>query len=350
MNKNFRYNLVPQMKVYDSLGYEWLPFIMFNQTANFRSKEINTDNKGFRFNSYHQNFPKSIFEQKKDKQNVIILGSSYSFGVGSTSDVNTVVGNLEQINNNYNYFNLSGRAHVGLQEIISLLLNINEIQNVKRIIVLSGINDIHLSKFQDTTYPDLIYFKSLFESKMEESQLSYGKKIFKRMFDLFSSREISYEALKQINRSNLINFLSSSKFRKEKLNTKVRENISIEQKINRNIRLYKLLKDYYKCEIDFYFQPVNNWCKDRSIQEYQLQEYSNKYFSRINQHIDKTYNIDNYKKFTSLFHNLINKNGINFYDLNDHFRKNSSKKDWLFVDRVHCNDKGYKLAAELINK
>ena len=32
--------LVPQMKTYDDLGYEWLPFLMFNQSFNFRSKKL----------------------------------------------------------------------------------------------------------------------------------------------------------------------------------------------------------------------------------------------------------------------------------------------------------------------
>ena len=50
MDKNFRHQLIPQMKVYDNMGFEWLPFIMFTQPPNFRSKVVNTDDKGFRFN------------------------------------------------------------------------------------------------------------------------------------------------------------------------------------------------------------------------------------------------------------------------------------------------------------
>ena len=46
-----------------------------------------------------------------------------------------------------------------------------------------------------------------------------------------------------------------------------------------------------------------------------------------------------------------NENNINFFfDINEYFRKNTSEKDWMFVDMVHCNDKGYKLVAEFINK
>ena len=33
-------------ETYDRIGYTWMPFIMFNQTPNFRSDVLNTDNRG----------------------------------------------------------------------------------------------------------------------------------------------------------------------------------------------------------------------------------------------------------------------------------------------------------------
>ena len=349
MDKNFRYKLVPQMKAYDDLGYEWLPFLMFNQSFNFRSKEINTDNRGFRFNSKFENYPKSIFETNNDKKNVIILGSSFGFGVGSTQDSNSISGNLEKKNNDINYLNLSGRAHVGIQEIISLFLNIDEIKNVKKIIILSGVNDLHISSFQNITYPDLFYFKSLFLKQMEKTQFPLKKKIFKNLFNLFSSKNLNYQALKKININNLLRFISSSKFRNEIIDTQ-KETISFEKKINRNMKLYKLLGNHYNCEVCFYFQPVNSWCKDQSTQEKQLYEFSNKYFIKTNKHLDKVYSLTNYEKYKNLYFESANENNINFFDINEYFRKNTSEKDWMFVDMVHCNDKGYKLVAEFINK
>jgi len=46
MNKNLRYEILPQMRIYDQIGYRWMPFIMFSQAPNFRSDVLNTDNKG----------------------------------------------------------------------------------------------------------------------------------------------------------------------------------------------------------------------------------------------------------------------------------------------------------------
>ena len=349
MDKNFRYKIVPQMKTYDDLGYRWLPFLMFNQTANFRSDILNTDNRGYRYSSNYNSYPQSIFQKDNDKQNIIILGGSYGFGVGSTKDENTAAGYLEKFDKNYNYLNLSSRAHVGFQEILSLLLNINEINNLKKIVIISGLNDIHLSKYFDKTFPDSFYFKSLFLEKMEESQLPFKKKVFQKIFNLFSTNTINIETIKKISKKNFLSFLFSKKFR-EKLMIDKTEAIPFEQKLDRNIKLYKLLGDYFKCEVNFYLQPVNNWCKDRSPQEEQIQEFSKKYSKKRNHHLDEVYNKESYEKYLSLYRKFTEKNGVNFYDLNDYFKKNSSKNDWLFVDGVHCNDSGYKLAAKFISE
>ena len=47
---SIRYKLCPQMKIYDQIGYQWLPNIMFSQNPNYRSKILNTDSYGLRFN------------------------------------------------------------------------------------------------------------------------------------------------------------------------------------------------------------------------------------------------------------------------------------------------------------
>ena len=82
------------------------------------------------------------------------------------------------------------------------MLNINEIKNVKKIIIISGLNDIHLSKYFDKAFPDTLYFKSLFLEKMEESQLSFQKKIFQKIFNLFSSNTLSFDTIKKIDKKN----------------------------------------------------------------------------------------------------------------------------------------------------
>ena len=46
MSRKKFYEIVPQMETYDNLGYEWVPFMMFSEPLNFRSKVVNTDING----------------------------------------------------------------------------------------------------------------------------------------------------------------------------------------------------------------------------------------------------------------------------------------------------------------
>ena len=95
---NIRYKHCPQLKVYDEIGYRWLPGLMFMNRPNYRSKICNTDIYGLRFNSknYLDSKNPSIFDLKIDKNKSIMVGSSTTFGVGSTSDEKTIPGILSE--------------------------------------------------------------------------------------------------------------------------------------------------------------------------------------------------------------------------------------------------------------
>ena len=74
MDKNFRHQLIPQMKVYDNMGFAWLPFIMFTQPPNFRSKVVNTDDKVSDFFK-SQVDKNSVFNLTQEINNILFIGS-----------------------------------------------------------------------------------------------------------------------------------------------------------------------------------------------------------------------------------------------------------------------------------
>ena len=72
------------MEVYDKLTVDWTPYLMFFNKPNFRSNVVNTDSRGFRFSGMMgegDNLTKPIN---------VFSGGSTAFGVGSTSDKNTI--------------------------------------------------------------------------------------------------------------------------------------------------------------------------------------------------------------------------------------------------------------------
>jgi hypothetical protein len=343
MNKNLRYNFAPQMKIYDKIGHKFLPYAMFTQTPNFRSKVLNTDDRGFRYNS---NFTKkSIFEETKKDNTVLLLGGSTAFGVGATSDQNTVSGYLEK-KLDYNFLNLSGRAFTGFQEIISTLCNIEDLEKltVKKIIIFSGINDIYLSSISDLKYPGMFFFNSEFLGKFDKIK-SYKKSLLIHLIKLIIPDSNNYD-LDKLDKNNFLKFLINKNFRKKLNDDYSFKEINLENIIKRNFLIYKFFEKIFNCEVIFVFQPFISWCKDLTNEEKTLLDFTNKFDNGKNNFSYKF--LEENKKFIEITRNISKSNKINFYDLNEFFKKEDINKKWLFLDRVHLNNEGYELTSEYI--
>ncbi len=346
MDKNLKYQLAPQWKVYEEIGYKWLPFIMFKEPPNYRSNILNTDDRGFRFNSKNLIQNESIFKIKKKNKTSLILGGSFAFGVGSTSDQNTISGYLSKSENNY--LNLSGSAHIGFQELISIFSNINLIDNIEEIIFISGINDLYLSNFFETYYPDTFYFNSEFITNMNNQRNDFRKKFFKFFINKIYPNTISNDNITNLKKENLFKFLTSSKFRKS-FEDQNMPKFSLEEKMERNFKIYNVLGNYFNCKVSFYLQPGLNWSKEKSKEEDQLFNYSNYFYKEKTEFINKLFTKENYEYLKNLLSKFSKKYNVSFFDLNEYFKNNLEKNDWVFLDSIHINDKGNKLIADIIN-
>ncbi len=347
MNRDFKYNLNPQWKTYDRIGYKWLPFIMFNQTPNFRSDILNTDNKGFRYNSKSLIQKNSIFETVNKDKVTLLSGGSFAFGAGATLDQNTISGYLSR--SGINCLNLSGSAHIGFQELISIFSNINLIKNVKEIIFISGINDLYLSNFFGTDYPDSFYFNSEFKENMNKKRINFKKKIFKFLANSFYPNVLDNNNIENFKKEDFYKFIKSPEFRKSFQKEDILK-LSMEEKLDRNFKIYKMLGNYFNCKISFYLQPALNWSKEKSKEEQQLFDYTNLFFKEKTIFFNKLFSKDNYNYFKNLLDKISKKNDISFFDLNDYFRQDLKKEDWIFLDSVHVNDNGNKLISDIIRK
>ena len=86
------------MRIYDNFSHEWKPFIMYSNKTNLRTKVVNTDNLGLRFNSLNNNNLISIFDQKNTNQKFgLIVGSSTAFGLGCSEDDQTISSKLSKL-------------------------------------------------------------------------------------------------------------------------------------------------------------------------------------------------------------------------------------------------------------
>lgn len=350
LNRNSRYELEPQMKLYDFLDFKFLPHIMFTQSPNFKSEIVNTDSKGFRFNSNVKK--KNIFEVNKKKSTILLLGGSTAFGVGATKDERTIAGILDR-KTKYNCLNLAGRGYSGFQELLGLFSNINLLKElkIKKIIMLSGINDLYLNTIKENRYPGNFFFISKFKQDINNSFFSLKKKFILKILKIYLNvigDKAKYD-FKNFSSKDVIKFLISRKYRKIFL-LKEYEKIKLNDVLERNFEIYKILEKVFNCEVLFFFQPILKICKELSNKEKELIKISEKYFSEENRKVNHFLSDENYYSYVKLFKKISNSKKIKFFDTNAYIKKKNFGKISLFVDNVHLSDDGNKVVASYIEK
>lgn len=131
------------ISTYNGMSYQLLPNIGFTNVTNFRSTVCNTDNIGLRFNDLKENYI-SIFDENKDqkKPEIILTGGSTAMGMAASSDIKTISSLLSK-SSNFHFYNLALRAYNGFQELIMVQSLIKNFTNLKKVFILSGINDLY---------------------------------------------------------------------------------------------------------------------------------------------------------------------------------------------------------------
>ena len=348
MSKKELYKLIPQMKDYDQLGINWLPYIMFTQSNNFRSESVNTDNHGFRFNDKSLMDKNVLNEDIKNVTKNILCGGSFGFGTGATRDDKTI---SAQMSKNASFtLNLSGSAFTGFQEIITIISNLNSLQSVKKIIIFTGVNDLYLNKNFGNIYPDSMFFSSFFSDAMDKKILSTQKKLFQSVINFFNPNSINSEIIKKLNKKNIFKFIFSKKFRGDFKNKNSFTTSFFESKIKRNFSIYKMISKYLGAEIEIYLSPYLFWSKDLHTKEKKLIEITKKYYSKEIKKIYSLLNDNSYRFLVQILSKYSQINEFNFIDTNKFFKDNYSSTNWLFVDSVHCTDLGYKEISKMILK
>ncbi len=328
-------------KFYDAMQAQWRPFSMFGQFSNMRSKICNTDKYGLRLNSFKAKFKKktiSIFdENKKNKNCGVVLGNSTIFGEGSSNDACTIPSILSR-NTNLYFYNLCGRGFSGYQEIMNFKLFQHKIKNLKKIVVISGLNDsilpFYIKNYDEYDTPTYGY--NIFSKAMEDIVIGWKKKILKTILKPFFSRDINYQAINridlfdQIKLNKDINFIKFSKNKKKNID-------SYKNLMERNFFQLSNLSQNSNIKVYYFLQPVGTWCKKKkTIEEKTLfnEENKNKKLNNIYKHVDE----NKYLIVKKIIMKLAKKYKIKFYDLNQLLSEKRYEKEWFFISRFHIND------------
>jgi hypothetical protein len=350
--KRIKYFLAPQTKFYDAMPAKWRPFVMFNQFSNIRSKFCNTDIHGLRFNELKdQNAETSIFEQYQDskKNEALIVGNSLSFGEGQTQD-NKTISNLLSQDTKYNFYNLSGRGFSGLQEIMNFLIFKKKIKKLKKIIIISGLNDsilpFFINKFDEYQTP--IFGYDRFTKVMSNASRGWKNNILKFFFNKLINK--TDEVWEKTNSQNWRDELFGKGYQLNKKKDKLNPMENMRAIIERNIEMWSIIGRGMNIQVEFVLQPVGSWCKAKKTEEEEkifFEEDKIPSLHKVYKHVDK----DKYKEVKKLFVDNTNKNSISFVDLNEIFDNSEYSDKWLFTSKFHLTDLGSKIVAKsLANK
>ena len=323
LNIKDRYSIVPQMKNYDQISYEYKPFVMFFNCSNYKSKIVNTDEIGFRINYYNNNFEK--ISNFFNKENVtIVIGGSLVFGFGATSD-NYTVSSILSKKTNKAYINFGATAFNSKQEILLFLNFFQKFKKIDKVIIVSGANDLYLNLINDDDVWGNFFFK----------------KKYQNIFDTYKNRK---------NFSYKFNYLLN-KFKQQNNKKKIYK-INFEklyESYNHTLKLWSTLSKSFNFQIHFFLQPLAIWTKKK------LSEDEGKIFHILDNSNDlahtmlkETSKIENYTKFSQLLENLSREKKINFTDLNIKLNQSTNLNKSLFVDRIHMNDLGYNEISNII--
>ena len=318
-----RYKIVPQMEFYDKLSCVYKPFVMFFNVPNFKSRIVNTDELGFRLNFYNNELTKLTSLYNKPKV-TIVIGGSLVFGFGSTSDKKTISSILSKKKNNI-YINFGATAFNSKQEILLFLNFFQKFNNIEKVIIISGANDLYLNLIN--IYDDWgnFFFKEKYQKIFEKSnnRSNIILKIKKKYSKIFKNNTQ--------NKTMSINF--------EELKNNYLENFSLWSSISKN----------FNFKIHFFLQPMASWTKKKlSINEMELfniLDNSNDFAHLTLKEISK---YENYIEFSKLLKNLTDLYQINFTDLNQEINKSNNLDNSIFVDRIHMNDLGYDEITKII--
>lgn len=349
--KSVKNLLAPETEFYETLlSLSWKPFIMFGNFSNIRSDYCNTDSSGLRYNYFdreknYKNINNSIFDEKilSYKEKAVLIGNCTAFGWGATSDQTTISCLLTK-KTKFHFYNLGVNACSGFQEIVLFLSLQKKLNDIKKIIILSGVNDAflpyYIKDFDENLGPFFSY--SAFLKRMHNPALNFKEKLQKFFYNKIIRKRINAQKMYELSfhkKNNNKNYLSFNY--KKNLDPKT----SLESLIDKNLNLWSIIGKGMGINISYALQPVANWCdKKNSIEEKKIFDESD--LSDHNLHILSLIDLKKYDLIKNLLTKGCKKYDIQFMDCNESIGKKNIHKEWIFLDRFHLNDKGSRYISE----
>lgn len=344
LTKNIRDELYPIMQEYDGMSSGRVtPFSVLSGPINYHSSSISTGAMGFRYSAFRDDTHSIDSFYGKDVN--IILGGSTVFGVGSSNDSQTIASYLSKKTGEV-WLNLGVRGAVSLQEYNHFVRVFSRFKKIKKVILFSGINDCYANFLKSKNHDFDVTFNSDNAHSNETLCFHSPKKIaFTYLMSLFPW--VDFNQLVKLSAKDTIKSVIGLKASAQIQDTCAGNKFvlrKLEDSYNRNFLLYKALGEKLGFEFKFYFQPFANWTI-KKFTEREMKIFESLDAIDVDNNLSKLDMTFGNEAF-SLFKNICSCLNVPFV--------NANEVDFpgvdIFTDRVHLNDAGANLMADLILK
>ncbi len=344
------YRLTPQIREYDEfmyLGAQWLPYTMFFHHKNYRSDVVNTDGLGFRYSTFGDGERVSVSDLPAGRPVNLLVGGSTTLGTGATSDAHTVASRLAAWTGEP-WLNFGGRGYNAVQEVLLYLMHQHRFSQINNVVVLSGINTLALEGQPDELASDhgryyysfeYQHYMNKYNDDLKRRRNTYASELDGREKS-FLSRYIN-KLLADENPADLV-------ITDDETNTGAR----VERAawvVSNALKQWKQLLSGTEAKLSFVLQPMSFWTRDKLAPDeeeifHAIDSCPNNFWRLFGKILGK----EIHAPFADGIQEVCKSNKIRFADMNALLKTSPIIDEYLFVDRVHFNDKGYEEVASLI--
>jgi lysophospholipase L1-like esterase len=323
-----RDQLTPQMLGYqeqfaDSGDIRWLPYLMYFHPSSYHSAVVNTDVSGFRYSECNGK-RYSVCDCNREEPARLLAGSSTVFGIGASSDCWTLASRLSENDPRPElWFNFGGRSFNSTQELMLLVLYRHLLPPIKEIVLFSGFNNLGLARLPSS------------------ARLEHGA--------FFNCHQF-FEALYPIKTGGV---KSVAKWLLGRDEVVVESPLSLEEQMRyaadltlRHLYIWQIVAKDLNAKLTYVLQPLSGWVRPKGCSQEEA------LFAEL----------DRLGRFTEVYGDILSKEiclqyaeqlrvgvesiGARFINISPILSASLKPDQWLFVDRVHFTDDGYKFVLK----
>jgi len=320
---------------------------MFFHHKKYRSSVINTDELGFRLSTYGDAHDISVANLPDGGAVNLLVGGSTALGTGATSDACTVASRLAAWTGEP-WLNFSGRGYNAVQEVLMFMMHQHRFQRINQVVVLSGINTLALEGQPDELATDhgryyysfeYPHYMNRYNDDLKRRKRTYASALDGREKN-FLSRYIS-KVMKEDNPADVVITDEGTD-----TDTRVTRGAWV---VSNAMKQWQQLLAGTGARLSFVLQPMSFWTRDNLTPEeadifHAIDSCPNNFWRLFANILGK----EIHAPFATSIGNACEERQIRFADMNVMLRESPHINDYLFVDRVHFNDRGYDEVARLI--